>query len=184
VKRCVMDPWAPGCERLKPRRREEVAGLVVHRIEVSQEDATYGDTPEEVARFFREHPIGVKATGGDMPYPILIAPDGTVTQTLPLGLIAPHAVKWNPTTVGVGCIGDFRGRAPAAAQRTSLVEVCAALLRDLGCGVDAMHGHDELSGGSHDPNKECPGRCLPLEELRRDVAALLARDVSLPPFVW
>ncbi len=146
--------------------------------------ATYGDTPEEVARFFREHPIGVKATGGDMPYPILIAADGTVTQTMPLGRVSPHAVKWNPTTVGVACIGDFRDRDVAPVQRQALVEVCAALLSDLGRGAEAMHGHDELSGGSRDPNKECPGRCLPLADLRRDVAQLLGSGVSLPRFVW
>src|SRR5687768_13590535 len=108
-----MSPWAAGCERLKERARAEVTGVVVHRIEVSQEDATYGDTPVEVARFFRDHPIGVKATGGDMPYPILIAPDGSVTQTMPLGRVSPHAVKHNPSTVGVACIGDFRGRPPS-----------------------------------------------------------------------
>ncbi len=62
------------------RRLGSITGIVVHRIEVSQEDASYGDTPPEVVRFFREHPVGVKAAGGRMPYPFLIDETNTVAR--------------------------------------------------------------------------------------------------------
>jgi hypothetical protein len=176
--------WAAGYERLAARPVGDVVGVVVHRIEVSQEDPTYGDGPAEIARFFREHPIGVAATGGAMPYPVIIEPDGQVTQTLPLGRVSPHAVSHNPTTVGVALVGDFRGRPPTEAQLTALDGVCVALLRHLGCGASALHGHDELTGGSRDPNKECPGRMLPMDALRARVAALLEVELEVPPFAW
>lgn len=171
-------------ETLLPREPRDVTGIVVHRIEVSQEDPTYADTPADVVRFFATHPIGQKATGGGMPYPILIDTAGQVTQVVPLGRITPHARSHNPQTVGVACLGDFRGIAPPAAQRAALVLVCATLLRQLGCTSDAVHGHDELAGGSADPDKECPGRHLPLALLRQDIAQAIAAEPVTWRFVW
>lgn len=176
--------WSPGSERLETRTRKEITGLVIHRIEVSQEDPSFHDSPEEIARFFREHPIGVEATGGAMPYPLLIAPDGAVTQTLPLLQIAPHAAAHNPMTIGVGLVGDFRRVPPSAAQRRSLVQVCATLLVQLRLDCAAVYGHDELQHGSRDPDKECPGRMLPMAELRREIGALPAGETPDLVFHW
>ena len=170
----------PGIERLALRAWGDVKGLVVHRIEVSQEDPSYRDTPAEVARFFREHPIGMKATGGVMPYPLLIDARGDVTQTVPLRRVTPHARAHNPTTIGVGCLGDFRDKQPPSSQRDALVRVLAELCSWLGLEAHTIHGHDELSGGSTDPDKICPGGGLPLDRLRRDVAA--ARDAGSRTF--
>lgn len=174
--------WAPGFEGLPLRAAAGVCGVVVHRIEVSQEDPAYGDAPTEVARFFREHPIGVRATGGQMPYAVLIEPDGTVTQALPLTRVAPHAVRQSPTTVGVGVIGDFRHRPPSEAQRAALRQVLVGLARQLGCAADAIAGHDELPGASRDPDKICPGSHLSLQVLRAEVAQALAAGEGGPTF--
>ena len=174
----------PGIERLKAREHSEITGVIVHRIEVSQEDASYGDTPAEVARFFREHPIGVKATGGDMPYPILIDRDGVVTQTVPLRLVTPHAKAHNPRTVGVGVIGDFRKVPPPSLQRAAAIAVCAALLTRFGLTAEAISGHDELQGGSSDPDKICPGPGLSPDDVRNEVRAFLATQTAELAFVW
>lgn len=175
---------APGVERLKTRELADVTGVIVHRIEVSQEDPTYGDTPGEVARFFREHPIGQKATGGDMPYPILIERNGNVTQTVPFHFITPHAKAHNPRTVGVGIIGDFRNHPPTAEQRAATIAVCAALLGRFGLTVDTISGHDELQGGSNDPDKICPGKYLAPADVRDEVRAFMATHTVELPFVW
>jgi len=176
--------WAPGHDDLPARAKRALVGVVVHRIEVSQEDASYTDTPSEVARFFREHSIGREATGGAMPYPVLIDDAGAVTQCVPLGRTTPHAKTHNPTTIGVGLLGDFRDRAPSARQRGALIQVCASLLRELALPPSALRGHDELEGGSSDPNKECPGRELSLPRLREDVH-LAMKDLTTPmTFVW
>jgi hypothetical protein len=166
------------------RQRRDIEALVVHRIEVSQEDALFGDTPAEVARFFLEHPMGVKATGGVMPYPLLIAASGVVTQTVPLLRVTPHARAHNPRSLGVGLIGDFRQRPPPAPQRQALVELCAELLMALSLVPAAIVGHDELAGGSVDPDKECPGRFLPLEPLRIDVAGAMTGQAITAELVW
>jgi hypothetical protein len=174
----------PGVERLKTRQRTDVTGIIVHRIEVSQEDASYADTPEDVARFFRDHPIGMKATGGDMPYPLLIARDGEVTQTVPLRFITPHAKAHNPRSIGVGVIGDFRSVRPTPAQRAATIAVCAALLGYFGLAASAISGHDELQGGSSDPEKICPGPGLLPSDVRDEVRTFLAGNRAELAFVW
>lgn len=174
----------PGVERLKTRELVEVSGVVVHRIEVSQEDASYSDTPAEVARFFREHPIGIKATGGDMPYPLLIDAAGNVTQTVPLHYVTPHAKAHNPRCIGIGAIGDFRTRAPTLEQRAAVIATCAALVLRFKVPVEAITGHDELQGGSADPDKICPGPLLAPADVRAEVKALLTRHAAEMAFVW
>ena len=174
----------PGLDRFKAREPADVTGVIVHRIEVSQEDPSYGDTPVEVARFFREHPIGVKATGGDMPYPIVVDRDGNVTQTVPLRFITPHAKAHNPRTVGIGVIGDFRKAPPSASQRAAVIAVCAALLTRFGLPVESISGHDELQGGSSDPDKICPGPGLSPADVRNEVRAFLATRAAELAFVW
>lgn len=175
----------PGLERLKTRAPEEITGIVVHRIEVSQEDPSYADTPADVARFFREHPIGIKATGGDMPYPLLVEADGSLTQTVPFGYITPHAKAHNATTIGVGAMGDFRKINPTPTQRAAVIMVCAALITHLKLHPDVITGHDELQGGSADPDKICPGPGLAPADLRAEVRALVEkRGVASFDFVW
>lgn len=180
----VRVAWAPGWERMTPRAREAICGVVVHRIEVSQEDSSYGDTAEEVARFFREHPVGVKATGGEMPYPLLIDAEGIITQTVPLLRVTPHARAHNPTTIGVGCIGDFRARQPSPVQHRSLLRLCAHLVRELRLSASALRGHDELAGGSADPDKICPGEGLSPTRLREDVERLAGEPQPTLALVW
>lgn len=161
--------WVPGLSAMQQRPRADIRGVVVHRIEVSQEDASYADTAPEIARFFAEHPIGVAATGGAMPYPLIIDAYGEVTQTVPLRYVTPHARRYNASTVGVACLGDFRTQPPLPLQRAALLCICAALVEIFGLTAKDLHGHDELYGASHDANKECPGHLLPLAALRKDV---------------
>lgn len=165
------------------RARSDINTVVVHRIEVSQEDPSYADTAGDVARFFAEHEIGKKATGGAMPYPILIAPDGSIVQTVPLERITPHARSHNKTGIGVGCLGDFRAREPSPAQLRSLVLVCASLCRSFEVNFDSVSGHDELTEASSDPDKECPGRAISMDELRRSVAEAMDNGAELG-FCW
>lgn len=181
----VEEHLVASAEAYPSRRRDEIVGVVVHRIEVSQEDPGYGDTASEVARFFAEHPLGRTATGGKMPYTVLVDRTGAVTQCVPLLRITPHAKSHNPTTVGVGVIGDFRTQAPPEPQRLGALQLVAALVRELNLSAQAVHGHDELNDASHDPNKECPGRRWVMSEFRADVAALLASETLGPlPFLW
>lgn len=181
--RCdVRFVWAP--PQGDRRRAGSIDRIIVHRIEVSQEDSTFGDQPAEVIRFFATHPIGQRATGGKMPYPILVDATGGITQCLPLMVISPHARKFNQRSIGVALVGDFRTRAPSAAQRQSTVGLLAHLVHRLGLPVAAICGHDGLDGGSADPDKVCPGRHLPMGPLQADVAAALAVGPLVLDFVW
>ncbi|MEE8409324.1 MAG: peptidoglycan recognition family protein [Myxococcota bacterium] len=162
--------WVEDAETYKPRKPDDITGVVVHRIEVSQEDVDYADTPVDIIRFFRDHPTGVEATGGKMPYPILIAADGTVTQTVPLGCITPHAKAHNADKIGVACIGDFRNQRLPAAQRRGFIRVVTDVMRLCNLEATCLHGHDELSDASEDPDKECPGHAMDLPWLRDSIA--------------
>jgi hypothetical protein len=167
------------------REKQNIVGVVVHRIEVSQEDSTFDDNPLEVLRFFQVHPVGIAATGGKMPYPLLIERSGALTQLVPLSRVTPHAKSHNPTTIGVACLGDFRRASPTPAQRQMLVAVSAELLHALGQRTQSLFGHDELAGASADPNKECPGRHLSMNELRADVErALDGEALGALHFLW
>ncbi|MEZ4271398.1 MAG: peptidoglycan recognition family protein [Myxococcota bacterium] len=164
----------PRCAQLQSNRsRQDISSVVVHRIEVSQEDPSFCDTPEDVERFFCEHPVGVKATGGAMPYALLISTDGRITQSAPLCRITPHAAFHNPKSIGVGCLGDFRHAPPSGDQGYALELLCAFLLRELDLGIGGLHGHDELTGGSREIDKVCPGVHLPMGDLRSKVAVRL-----------
>ena len=167
------------------RDRSDIKGVVVHRIEVSQEDGAYTDSPHDTARFFTEHPIGIQATGGSMPYPLLIDRDGQVTQMVPLAYVTPHAKSHNPSTVGVACIGDFRTTPLSPAQRQALKMVCAQLLAVFDLETDTLRGHDELTEASSDPNKECPGHCLSMDGLRGEVKEIVVDQArNMFPLVW
>jgi hypothetical protein len=177
--------WASDCRSYPIRKIDEIKSVVVHRIEVSQEDPAFPDTPAGIERFFGEHPVGRAATGGRMPYPILIAADGTVTQTVPLLHITPHARVHNPTAIGVACIGDFRHHPPTDAQRQALVLVCSALLADLHADSGSLFGHDELPGARADLSKVCPGNGLDVGMLRTDVATEMnATERMDVGFIW
>jgi hypothetical protein len=177
--------WSKNLAAFTRRPLQDVRGIVVHRIEVSQEDSTFGDTPSEITRFFCEHPIGTHATGGKMAYPIVIEAGGQITQTVPLSCITPHAKLHNPTTIGIACVGDFRSAKLPQLQWRAVVKVCCELAHEFGFDADAIHGHDELIGGSSDPNKECPGRYLSMEALRSDIREQLKQPRSGEiTFVW
>lgn len=179
-----MRPWATGHDRLASRPLSRIEGVVVHRIEVSQEDKSFADTPADIDRFFHQHPIGMKATGGDMPYPILVDAIGVVTQTLPLRVCSPHAVAKNPTTIGVACIGDFRDREPAAAQWQALLHACALLCQQFSLPVEQVFAHDELPGASRDPDKICPGDGLPVTRLRQELGDVALGAAMQHTFTW
>ncbi len=175
----------PDATRYQARDRSNIVFVVVHRISARVEDPSYGDTPKDIVRFFHEHPIGIDASGGKMPYSLLIEDSGAVTQMVPLGRVTPHARTYNPTAVGIACIGDFRAQKPSPQQERALVDACVEVLAACGLAVTALVGHDELKGASRDPNKECPGRHLHMASLRDTVAEALARRPARPtPLVW
>lgn len=175
-------------------RQRDLAALkyqVVHRISFAQDDGAGGYWPGVspipdaaldgaglIARFHDARTVPVDErhdpewrdrpgalTGAKEPYGLLVRTDGSVDQMAPLTACTPHARRYNPIAVGVCVAGDFRKVSPPAAQRDTLVKLCA-LLRATGLPI---LGHDEVPDGSADARKECPGRLLDVEQLREDV---------------
>lgn len=173
--------------------------VAVHRIWFDDWDLGVSRTAVEIARRFIDDMLIRKYTGGEQPYHFLVDDVGRWWQVLPLEDVGKHARRWNHEALGVGVIGDFRKQAPTAMQRAALVENLAALC--LACGINpnqshsvattldsgtlgrvmvpALCGHDEMPGGSADPNKKCPGRFLSMDDLRRDVAWEMQRPSQI-----
>ena len=40
----VLTQWVSGIDKLEHRKFEEIVGVVIHRIEVSQEDSSFTDS--------------------------------------------------------------------------------------------------------------------------------------------
>ena len=145
----------------RPVAIDERAAIVVHRCGM-------GGCAAEISAAYQQHPEAGPATGYQMPYTIVIRPDGFVEQALRLGDYGPHACAWNEIALGVACIGDFRSNDVPHDQWQALVAVCHVFSGWIG-GASRIFGHDELDGGSADPAKRCPGEHLDMDTLRARV---------------
>lgn len=157
--RDVITACEDGAERIVGI--DERAAVVIHRCGL-------GETAEEIAAVYAQHPEAGRVTGYQMPYTVVVERDGTVSQALRLGDYGPHARAWSTMAIGVAVVGDFRKHPPTQAQYDSLLAVAHIFSGWVG-GADRVLGHDELDGGSHDPDKQCPGIGLDMHRLRHDV---------------
>lgn len=129
-----------------------------------------------VAEFYATVPEAAKATGGEMPYALVILPDGTVEQALPLSDFGPHAAAFNLRGCGIGWIGDFRAHLPTDWQWESGFEL-NTLFAGMGLKI---RGHTEMGvTASRDPKKDCPGRLLDMRMLRSSIDWRLKQDDGL-----
>ena len=156
-------------DNFRHRHREGYPSvLAFHRIQVP--GAIEGEvTGPMVAEMFRDRRPGKAGsyTGGKMPYAFVIRRNGAVDQCLRVSLIAPHArTKWSAVSLSVALVGDHRHSEPSAAQLGRSVPFAALWLA---AGLDSR-GHDELPGGSSDPDKECPGKLLSMAMVREEAA--------------
>ena len=143
----------------RARVPEAIDRIVVHRIDV-------GDSAYDVAEFFRRAD-NLHYTSGKYPYHLTFHKDGRVLQVVELGFQAPAARVLNKPGIQIALIGDFRKEPPTVKQGLALVELCVALCEWMQC-INIM-AHDEESDASADPDKECPGKHLPIKNLREIV---------------
>lgn len=150
--------------------------LLSKRHRVILHRCTGGDGAIQIAEFYRTNPGAAAATGGEMPYHFVINRAGDVEQCLKMTDYGPHARAWSVSGFGVALVGDFRHERPNVSQWQSLGSLCVALCKLW--GEPAIFGHTELADASTDPNKQCPGRNIDIELLRRYVAQRMAVDAK------
>lgn len=175
------------------RDLKSIEVIMLHRIWFDDIDLSAYLRPSDIIQRFEEDPEMFKYTGGKTPYTFLVDKKGVIYQCLEIRDIAPHARRWNVPAISIGIIGDLRKRSPTNQQYSNLVGFCALLCPfldidplsevDLEASVrlgpgqygrgykkaPALGGHTEYPGSSSDPNKECPGANLNLQQFRVDV---------------
>jgi len=164
-----------------------VTTVVIHRLSLAfkAEENPYPISDDQldgpaVANTFKNKKMG---TGGRCPYHFLIRKDldATVEQMLPLGIMGTHALsKWNQQSFAVAMAGNTDTRECNKKQYDRLVELCRVLCWVNG-GLD-LKGHDELVGGSKNPNKRCPGKYLPMNTLREKVLVCDYQPINPDPW--
>lgn len=157
--------------KFRPRDINRLRKVIVHRIEEE-----LGEDAPALAKAFKDTTkfAAGSYTGGEMPYSFVLCKNGVWEQALQLGDVGPHAMRYNADGVGLAVIGDFRHQTPTAVQWIALVEFCTMLVGWMGVPVEqCLFGHDELEGATKDPNKECPGKLIDMNELRNEVRLTL-----------
>jgi len=150
---------------LRPRG-DNTEGEVIHRWSIDGADA------KSIADIERTMP----ALGSRMTYTFVVRPHGLIEQALPLDVLGWHAKGYSRTWVGIVCVGDFRHHPMPPVQYDSLVDLLAMLSQRR--GSINVRGHDQLDGGSADPNKECPGRLLSIPDLHESVKLWLRSQAT------
>lgn len=157
--------------RAYPARERPVDTLVVHRVGLDlRAGVNLGNTAPEIAVHFEPGGAAGKWTGGKFPYHFVISKFGQIWQCVPLDRVAPHAQVWNERSVAVAFIGDQRVEILTPQARAAGILLMHRLLGTIGLGTAAVRAHDELEGGSSDPNKQCPGEHFYIDDFRRDLA--------------
>ena len=72
---------------------ENVDMIIIHRNSM-------GETPEEIRKALLRDPETRRYIGYKFPYHFVVTPEGTVYQTLPLDVVAPHAKGYNTRSFG------------------------------------------------------------------------------------
>lgn len=149
-----------GLHRYRLRHRRDIQGIAIHRFGLELADSACG-----ILAFYRANP---EWTGGQMPYTLVFHQDGRIEQALKLSEVGPHARRWSAPMIGCAFLGDFRKHPPTRAQWTAAVDVFANISAWL--GLVNIKRHDQLPGGSSDPNKKCPGEFFNVEDLALEVS--------------
>lgn len=167
----------------KPRDRKITPiGVGVHRVGVDHGTGIdLGDSAFSVCNHFNgrntRYPEIARATGGHLPYTLIVEEYGLVAQCLRISDMGFHARRWSRPYIGVAAIGDFRTKSPSRAQWVAAVDIVAFLCHEFGIDplgyseplVPTVAGHDELPSGSRDAGKRCPGDRWNMEAFRREV---------------
>lgn len=144
--------------------------IIVHHTGAEERDA------EQVRRYHLS--LGWR----DIGYHYVIERDGKVVPGRSLDLPGAHCRDGGMNTKGIGValLGNLENHPPLPVQVTSLYALLVDLCRRFNIPPDHILGHREVKGAATD----CPGRCLDMDWVRRELAARLApsgQDAPAPP---
>lgn len=159
------------------RKRDvsDIDTIIIHRSGPWPKQYGNPQTVADLEPIFADKTLG---TGGKLPYHFLYNPDQDLFyQGIPLDRIGPHAAAWNEQSIGIAVLRDLRHRPLEPLPLMTLVLFTSLLKRWLvDEGLPGFHvqvaGHTELKGSTKDLTKECPGRQLDMEYMRKEVGEL------------
>lgn len=144
--------------------------IMMHRVDE-------GEDAISVAAWFAKNGIASGAGTTNMPYMFVITRDGRIQQTAPLAFVTPHGRSWNPRSIGVACIGNFRknqkgGAPPTSQQLDAAAWLCRRLWDYFGKPLKVV-GHSSSPGASKwGAAHNCPGDLFPLDSVIEAARAL------------
>lgn len=143
------------------------SAILVHRLTLPGVDNAYA-----TRRAFADRRGVGRHTGGRGPYHSLYTPSTrTLHVATPSWARTPHAMRWNQHAYALAIVRDLRVDGLSDVEWGDVVDILTTISRDFNILPDLIGGHTEFDKSTGDPSKECPGRCLPLGELRASVAA-------------
>lgn len=158
------------------RRLSDVDKIVLHRLGPQVGTKLVHDGLSMVGEFMKTGKYQAGSyTGGKIPYHLIYHPETmTAYQVLPFTKTAIHAGKHNKSSIGIAVLRDLRTDPLMDEQADAFYDLVTAMSDTLSWvnGKDPqIVGHDQLNGGSKDPDKECPGRLLDIGVVNARVAA-------------
>lgn len=116
-------------------------------------------------------------------YAYYIEADGTVYKTAQIAWKTWHVGRWNGVSLGICLAYEAKDEPPPAEQVAAALELTVQLCRGWGFDPENVVGHRELPYTGYNPKtkklrKTCPGLCIDMDWVRREVASGLAVQQS------
>lgn len=145
--------------------------VVLHTV------AVLGDTTIEAIRDYHVRVLGWRDVG----YHWLVGRDGTVSRGRAEAVAGAHTHGANDT-IGVAFAGDGDVQPWTLRQWTAGLSLVAEVCRRHGLSAEAVCGHREAPARlrASATAKTCPGRLVDLDEVRTELAAVLAAPPKGP----
>lgn len=176
----VINRVAESYRPSKQVARGDLKWIVIHRCDLSTKTEANPEpienaflTASRMSEAFKNPGMG---TGGLMPYHGLVLADGRIEQAVPLSRRGSHAKGVNWCSLSWAVIGHKEHATKL--QFDAVVRVATFLVMYARGNVGMLRGHDEIPGGSADPNKVCPGPVIDMQHLREAVSMRLPPDLQ------
>lgn len=163
---------------IREMKRHDVVRITIHHLGSVAADTV--DAADFMRRFQKWCQTPQKLEDGrmraawaDIPYHFIVLRDGTVCQAREAGLVGDTNTPYNPTGHLLICLaGDLEKQPLPQAQYDAVVRLCAYVCSTRALVPEEIKGHRDFA------ETDCPGKNMPMDRLRTDVAARVLKGCA------